>query len=210
MSTKPTLGKFVDGGQVTIDLPRLLVTRMLLQANSGQGKSHALRRLIEQLAGKVQQLIIDPEGEFPSIREKFDFVVCAAQGADAATHPRTAALLARRLMETEASAVLDISDLKAHERHPFVRLFVESLIEAPKELRHPCVVVLDEAQIFVPEKGESEAAAAVIDLATRGRKRGLCLVAATQRISMFNKDAAAELKNRLIGGTTQDLDIKRA
>lgn len=210
---KPSLGAFTDDSKsAVIDLPRLLLTRMLIQANSGGGKSRALRRLLEVTAGRVQQLIIDPEGEFASLREKHDLVICAAQGGDALAHPRTASLLARRLLETQASAVLDISDLKADQRHAFVRIFLEALVEAPKSLRHPVLVALDEAQIFAPEKGqgESEASAAVIDVATRGRKRGLCLVAATQRISMFHKGVAAELKNRLIGGTSLDVDVKRA
>lgn len=210
---KPTLGTYVDDDKpVIIDLARLLETRALIQANSGNGKSRALRCLFEQTAGKVQQLIIDHEGEYASLREKFDLVVCAASGADVAVHPRTAALLARRLLETEVSAVLDVSELKSHERHSFVRLFLESLVEAPKSLRHSVIVALDEAQIYAPEKGqgESEASAAVIDVATRGRKRGLCLVAATQRISMLHKAVAGECKNRLIGGTSLDVDVKRA
>jgi len=209
--SKPTLGQYIDHGvQASIDLPRLIVTRMLVTANSGGGKSRALRRLFEQLAGKVQQLIVDPEGEFASLREKHDFIICAAQGGDVEAHPRTAGLLARRLLETEASAVLDISELKAHERHRFVKLFLESLIEAPKELRHPTIVAVDEAQLFAPEKDESEALGAMLDVGTRGRKRGLCMVAATLRMSLFNKGIAAELKNRLIGGISLDVDLKRA
>jgi hypothetical protein len=210
--SKMILGAWSDGGDVKLDLARLLLTRMLIQANSGNGKSWALRRLFERAAGLVQQLIVDPEGEFASLREKHDFVIIAANGGDAVAHPRTAALLAIRLLETEASAVLDISELKAADRHTFVRLLFESLIDAPKNLRHPVLVALDEAQMFAPEKGqgESEATDSVIDMATRGRKRGLCLIAATQRISMFHKGVAAELKNRMIGGTSLDVDVKRA
>lgn len=208
---KPSLGAFVGGGRALIDLPRLLETRMLLTANSGQGKSRALRCLLEQTAGLVQQIVIDPEGEFASLREKHDLIICAAQGGDVAAHPRTAALLARKLRETQVSAVLDLSELRAHERHSFVRLFLEALVESPRSLWNPCIVAMDECQLFAPERGqaESEATAAVIDATTRGRKRGLCLVAATLRISMLHKAVAAELKNRLIGGTVQDLDVKR-
>jgi hypothetical protein len=212
MTKHVSLGQWIDKGDVKLDVARLLITRLLIQANSGSGKSWALRRLLEITSGVVQQLIIDPEGEFATLREKHDLVIISASGGDALAHPKTAALLAQRLLETQASAVLDISDLKANDRHPFVRLFLESLIEAPKSLRHSVLVALDEAQIFCPEKGqgESEASAAVIDVATRGRKRGLCLVAATQRISMLHKGIAAECKNRMIGGTSLDVDVKRA
>jgi uncharacterized protein len=193
-----------------IDLPVLLETRLLVQANSGGGKSYTLRRILEQTAPLVQQLIIDPEGEFATLREKFDYIIAAPHDADAVASPQTAALLARRLLESGVSAVLDIYDLKAHERQQFVRRFLDALVNAPRKLWHPVMVVLDEAHVFCPQTGSAEAASAVIDIATRGRKRGLCLVAATQRLSKLHKDTAAELLNKLIGRTGLDVDVKRA
>lgn len=193
-----------------IDLPVLLETRLLVQANSGGGKSYTLRRILEQTAPLVQQLIIDPEGEFVTLREKFDYIIAAPHDADAVASPQTAALLARRLLESGVSAVLDIYDLKAHERQQFVRRFLDALVNAPRKLWHPVMVVLDEAHVFCPQTGSAEAASAVIDIATRGRKRGLCLVAATQRLSKLHKDTAAELLNKLIGRTGLDVDVKRA
>lgn len=207
---KARLGEWDGGGHATIDLPRLLETRMLIQANSGGGKSWAIRRLLEQTAGQVQQLVIDPEGEFATLREKHDYVIAAPHDGDALAHPKTAGLLARRLLETGVSAILDIYDLKAHERQAFVRLFCEALVNAPKALWQPALIVLDEAHVFCPEAGKSESAAAVIDLATRGRKRGFALIAATQRLAKLHKDTAAELLNKLIGRTGLDVDVKRA
>ena len=139
--------------------PRLLETRLLIQANSGQGKSRALRRLLEQTAGQVQQIILDPEGEFSSLREKHDLIICAAQGGDVVLHPRTAALLARRLRETKVSAVLDFSQVHAHQRKHVARLFLEALVECPRSLWDPALVVIDECQIFAPEKGHGESEA---------------------------------------------------
>ena len=69
---------------------------------------------------------------------------------------------------------------------------------------------MDEAHVYAPQQGEAESLGAVIDLATRGRKRGYCAVLATQRLSKLHKDAAAELNNKLIGRTGLDVDIKRA
>lgn len=207
---KPSLGTFHDDGAAVIDLPKLLETRMLIQANSGGGKSWAIRRLLEQTAGHVQQLVIDPEGEFATLREKHDYVIAAAHDGDALAHPKTAVILARRLLETGVSAILDIYDLKAHERQAFVRLFLDTLVNAPKALWQPCLVILDEAHVFCPEAGKAESAGSVIDLATRGRKRGFSLIAATQRLAKLHKDTAAELLNKLVGRTGLDVDVKRA
>jgi hypothetical protein len=202
--TSPTLGT------LPIDLPRLVETRALIQANSGGGKSWCLRRLLEQTAGQVQQLVIDPEGEFATLRERFDYIVCAPRGADAVATPQTAAALARALWQAGTSAILDIYELKAHERILFVRRFLEALVNAPRAVWHPTLVVIDEVHTFCPQVGSAESAGAVIDLATRGRKRGLALIGATQRLSKLHKDAAAELLNKLVGRTGLDVDVQRA
>lgn len=212
------IGRFHSGAAESIgvnaelDIERLVESRAFIQASSGFGKSYLLCELIEATHGHIQQLIIDPEGEFSPLRKDHDFVIAAAHGGDAIAHPRTAALLATRLLETKASAILDIYDVKPRERHEFVRNFLTAMMEARKELWHPVLVFLDEAHLFCPEKGmgESEATDAVIDLAGRGRKRGFTLVAATQRIGKFNKSALAELHNKFIGYASLDTDVKRA
>lgn len=192
-----------------IDLSKLIDSRLLVQANSGGGKSWLLRRILEQSHGKVQQIIIDLEGEFSTLREKYDYVL-AGKGGDTPATPQSAGLLARKLLELNVSAIIDLYELPHHERKRFVRLFLESMVNAPKELWHPVMVIIDEAHVFAPEKGQSEAMEAVIDLATRGRKRGYCAVLATQRLSKLHKDAAAECNNKLIGRTGLDIDMKRA
>jgi len=207
---QPTLGTDVDGNDVAMDVDRLVETRLLVNANSGGGKSWALRRILEQTHGRLQQLVIDPEGEFHTLREKFDYVLVARQGGDCLADPRSAGLLAKRLLELGTSAILDIYELHAQERKQFVRLFLESLINAARELWHPALVVIDEAHVYAPEVGDAESADAVKDLMTRGRKRGFAGLLATQRLSKLHKDAAAEANNVLIGRAAQDVDMKRA
>jgi len=53
----PTLG-ISRAGHVAIDLSILLRTRLLVTASSGGGKSYAVRRILEQTAPLVQQIII--------------------------------------------------------------------------------------------------------------------------------------------------------
>lgn len=194
---------------LSIDLPKLIESKLLVQANSGGGKSWALRRILEQSHGKVQHIILDSEGEFGTLREKYDYVL-AGKGGDTPAEPRSAGLLARKLLELKVSAIIDLYELHPNERKRFVRIFLDSLINAPKALWHDCIVVIDEAHTYAPEKGQSEAMDAVIGLAALGRKRGFCAILATQRISKLNKDAAAECNNKLIGRASQDIDMKRA
>lgn len=192
-----------------IDLSVGIETRFLIQANSGGGKSYAIRRLLEATAGKVQQIVLDLEGEFATLRERYDFVVFGEAG-DYPIHLKYAEKMARMVLELNISAIIDLYELKHHERITFVKRFLDSMINAPKTLWHPCLVVVDEAHIFCPEKSKAESMSSVIELCTRGRKRGYCAVLATQRLSKLHKDAAAECNNKLIGRTGLDVDMKRA
>jgi len=192
-----------------MDLQKLIKSKLLIQANSGGGKSWLIRRILEQSHGKVQQIILDPEGEFATLREKYDYIL-VGKDADAPAESRSAAMLAKKLLELGVSAIIDLYELHPQERKHFVKLFLEAMINAPKELWHPVMVVIDEAHTFVPEKGDSEAASAVIGLCSLGRKRGFGAILATQRISKLHKDAAAECNNKLIGRTGLDIDRKRS
>lgn len=206
------LGDTSDG-VITIDVQKLIEGRMLIQANSGSGKSWALRRLLEQTHGRVQQIVLDVEDEFHTLRERGDYILAGrATGGDCPAEPRSAHLLARRLLELGVSAVISLYELHEAQRHAFVDRFLKAVMSVPRDLWHPCLFVIDEAHKFCPEKGAgaSEASEAVIDLMTRGRKRGFCGILATQRISKLHKDAAAEANNKLIGRAILDNDTERS
>ena len=197
------------GKGVKVDLARLIESRAVFLANSGAGKSWLIRRVAEQAIGKVQVILIDPEGEFASLREKYDVILCG-KGQDVPVEVRSAAMLAAKLLELRASVVVDLYELHPQERQRFVKLFCDALVNCPKGLYHPVLIILDEAHDYVPEGKPSEATYAVEALASKGRKRGQCLVLASQRISKLSKNAAAECNNKLIGRASQDIDMKRA
>jgi len=202
------LGRLENGAALSLDIPKLVDTRMLIQANSGGGKSW-LMRLIAERAG-IQTIVLDPEGEFASLREKLDMVL-AGHGGEVAAEPRSAALLARRLVEFKASAVIDLYDLKLGERRRFIKLFLDAMMTLGRELWHPMLLMLDEAHVYCPERssGESEATESVIAMMSQGRKRGFAGILATQRLSKLHKDAAAETNNVIIGRTWLDADQSR-
>jgi len=203
------IGQIAGGRKLELDLPMLVDTRLLIQANSGGGKSWLLR-LIAERAG-IQTIVLDNEGEFASLREAVDVLLVGA-GGELPANPRHAALLARRLLEYKVSTVVDLYELKLADRRRFVKLFLESLIHLPRELWRPTLVILDEAHLYCPERGsgEAESTEAVVSLMSQGRKRGYAGIIATQRLSKLHKDAAAEANNVIIGRTWLDADQARA
>src|SRR6476620_6533552 len=74
MTVAVDMGLSPQGTPITIDLEELLATRLLVQGNSGSGKSHLLRRLLERSAGQVQQVVIDPEGDFVTLSDRYGHI----------------------------------------------------------------------------------------------------------------------------------------
>lgn len=217
MSRLVELGQFVDSGKLfKADLDIILRSNALVQANSGGGKSWLLRRMIEQSFRRVPQIILDPEGEFSTLREKFDFVL-VGKGGDTPADMRSAALLAHRLLELGASAIIDLFEMSKSLRPLWCATFVQALVDAPKKLWRELLLYVDEAHELAPEPGhgvtesrdEKLCRHALTDFAAKGRKRGYGVVAATQRLGKLSKDFAAELKNALVGQTWIDIDRER-
>jgi hypothetical protein len=213
MTVSVDMGSDDRGAPVTMDLEELLATRLLVQGNSGSGKSHLLRRLLERSAGQVQQVVIDPEGDFVTLSERYGHVVI--EGADYAE--REVARIAGRLREHRASVVLSLEGLEAEGQMRCAAGFLNALFDAPREHWYPALVVVDEAQLFAPTTGGEVAEevrraslSAMTNLMCRGRKRGLAGVIATQRLAKLAKNVAAEASNFLMGRTFLDIDMARA
>lgn len=200
-----------EGKNVALDIKALLRTHLLIWASTGGGKSYLIRRLVEQMFGKVPIIIVDREGEFPTLREKFGFVL-VGPGGETPADPRSAKIVAERLLEMRASAVCDLFELGHEARHEWVKNFYSALVNAPKHLWGPTTVWLDEAHTFAPEKGQGESIAygAVTDFNGVARKRGFGSIFATQRLSKLSKNATAEMYNQAAGPTARQADRDRA
>lgn len=203
-----TIGKGQDG-EIKLDIAALIVSRMLITATSGGGKSWLLRKILEGVSKTTQTIVIDPEGEFATLREKRDMLLVGPDG-EIPADPRSAGMLARRLMELNISAVIDIYELTPTKRREFVAHFCTAMVDMPKSLWRPCFIAVDETHDFAPEQDDYVSSEPLAALQSKGRKRGYCLMAATQRLSKLNKDVASEAKNRFVGQTALDVDQKRA
>jgi hypothetical protein len=198
-------------GEVGVNLDILIESRALIQANSGGGKSHLIRSLLEQTHGRIQQLMFDPEGEFATIREKFPFVLAGVDG-DLETRVETAESLCRKFLELGFSLVVDMSELDFDDKREYMRRFCDEMMRVrPRPGNYPPVlVIIDELQVFVEEGSKDSCTRSVISFTNRGRKRGYGVVGATQRLSLINKNVAAALTTLFIGRTRLDNDVKRA
>jgi len=207
------MGQTRQGAGATLDLEELLSTRLLVQGNSGSGKSHLLRRLLEQSAPWVQQVVIDPEGDFITLAERFGHLVI-----DAADHSEAAlSRAADRARRHRVSVVLNLDSVEVEAQLRCAAAFLNGLFDADRDLWSPVMVVVDEAQLFAPamageasDEARRASLGAMTNLMCRGRKRGLAGVIATQRLAKLAKNVAAEASNFMMGRTFLDIDMARA
>jgi len=212
MTVQIDMGEMTGGARAGMDLEELLATRLLVQGNSGSGKSHLLRRLLEQSASWVQQAIIDPEGDFVSLADKYGHVVVDAVGTE-----KDLQMIAGRVRQHRVSVILNLEGLDADRQMKAAATFLDGLFDADRELWYPMLVIVDEAQLFAPaaagevtEEARRRSLGAMTNLMCRGRKRGLAGVIATQRLAKLAKNVAAEASNFLMGRTFLDIDMARA
>jgi hypothetical protein len=213
MKVSVDMGQAAGGEPALLDLEELLATRLLVQGNSGSGKSHLLRRLLERSAEWVQQAIVDPEGDFVTLADRFGHIV-----VDAASYAESdVARVAARVREHRVSVVLNLEGLDVDAQMRCAAAFLNGLFDAERDHWYPMLVVVDEAQLFAPAVGGEVAddarkasLGAMTNLMCRGRKRGLAGVIATQRLAKLAKNVAAEASNFLMGRTFLDIDMARA
>jgi len=207
------MGRAPNGEAATLDLEELLSTRLLVQGNSGSGKSHLLRRLLEQSAPWVQQVVVDPEGDFVTLAERHGHLVI-----DAEDHTEQAlSRVAERVRRHRVSVVLNLEGVEVEAQLRCAAAFLNGMFEVERDSWSPVMVVVDEAQLFAPamageasDEARRSALGAMTNLMCRGRKRGLAGVIATQRLAKLAKNVAAEASNFMMGRTFLDIDMVRA
>jgi hypothetical protein len=206
MTDLPILGTSVnDEGTQHLELDRLIGSHACIVANSGGGKSGLIRRLLEITHGQVQHIVLDIEDEFYTLREQFDYVIAGGDGADVPATVEGAADLAIATLTHGFSLVVQLNDLGS-DAPAFVGKFLEALIAAPRNLWHPALIVLDEAQRFAPQDGVTAATKGVKALTAQGRKRGFTAILASQRIAKINADVRGDVNNWMLGRVGQSLD----
>ncbi|MBR1125947.1 ATP-binding protein [Bradyrhizobium lablabi] len=213
MTVAIEIGRTATGEQASLDLEELLATRLLVQGNSGSGKSHLLRRLLEQTVPWVQQTVIDPEGDFVTLAEQYGHLVI-----DAEEHTeRGLQVAAERARIHRVSTILNLEGLDAENQMRRAAAFLGGLFDVARDHWYPMLVVVDEAQLFAPavagevsDEARRLSLGAMTNLMCRGRKRGLAGIIATQRLAKLAKNVAAEAANFLMGRTFLDIDMARA
>jgi len=185
--------KMIEVGQILstnevfcLDIPNIITGRTFIASITRWGKSWTARKLTEECFGHAGIIIIDPEGEYASLREKYPFLII---GKDIPIQLETAEFMAEKILETKTSVIIDLSTTEVELGKEYVDVFLKRFFFLETTVRSPYLVVVEEAEDFGPEKGIATATCLDIlrNIAKKGGKRGIGLLMIAHRPAWVSK-----------------------
>lgn len=174
----------------------------------GSGKSSTTGVLIEELLPHTSISVVDIEGEYWGLKEQHDLLVVGrSPHVDLEITPEQAGDIARFVLANGLSAILDMSDFDPDEMTTCLVSYFTALWDEASRRRIPHQIVLEEAHEFVPQDGRSPLRDLLTRIALRGRKRGLGLVAVSQRSANVSKSVLTQASLLFLHRVTHPADM---
>lgn len=186
----------------TVKLPDEAITETFaILGRKGSGKTTTARVLTEGLLdSQLPVVVLDPTGAWWGLRTSADgkaaghpVVIFGGDHADVPLEASAGELIADVVVDNRMPAVLDMDHLSKGAARTFATAFLERLYHRNREVLH---VVIDEADLFAPQRGErgtERLLGAMDDLVRRGRKHGLGTTLITQRPQVLHKNVLSQV-----------------
>lgn len=162
------------------------------------GKTYAGSKLMEEmhLAG-AQVGVIDPVGKWWGLRlaangkdAGLDIPLLGGLRGDLPLDPRSGELVAKMIVETGSSFILDVSLMRKNQRKQFVTDFAEALFHLRAKDPSAMHLFIEEAHVFAPQmsSGNERMLGAISDIVRLGRNHGIGVTLIDQRPQSVSKD----------------------
>lgn len=186
-----------------INLTDILGNHIALLGTTGQGKSTTAKVLIEEMLkadASIPICIIDRHNEYWPLAAIGNFlrVGLLGHGADLECDIEHVEALAQFSVEQNVSIILSLKQMMQSEARAYAARYLNALWTAIslREEPRPYVLFIEEAQVYAPQDGKSEAKDVLVEIAMMGRRMGVTMVVATQRASKIEKDVISQATTR--------------
>lgn len=192
-----------------------------LVAKRGSGKTYAATKLAEEMIGVgAQVVVIDPVGNWYGLRlgsdgkhsGGLDIKILGGRHGDIPLEHTAGKVVAKTIVETDMSVILDVSMLSKPKQRRFITDFSEALLEYRKRNPSAMHIFWEEAYRFMPQKqakgSKNEMLEATEELVTMGRNFGIGGTIICQRSAQISKTALTQAGILLAMNTTGLADRK--
>ncbi len=196
-----------------VDFPIFSETNTLIAGITRSGKTNLILKMVEELQEnnpEVSLVFLDAQDEFDLIADKYENISIISKSETPLVFPdiERAYAIGEQVRRLPQSVIVKLSDLPRDKRPEFVAKFIEGFNapSAGKEIGHPFVFFIDEANLFCPTKLSKEtrkSQQAIIDQVERGLKYKIVTVLATQHNSALDIDARRMCANKFVGKTSE-------
>ncbi|MFB6197568.1 MAG: ATP-binding protein, partial [Halobacteriaceae archaeon] len=191
MNQVPETITITDDG-FTLPVIELLTGRGFVTGKSGAGKSNTASVVAEELLSLgIPLLIIDTDGEYYGLKEKFELLhVGATEECDREIQVEDAEEIAEVSLREGLPVILDLSGFMDEDTvSDLVCRITDELFRLEQEERKPFLIMIEEIHEFLPQRGTRGAVSeTLIRIAKRGRKHGLGITGMSQRPASVDKD----------------------
>ena len=190
-------------------------------AKRGSGKTYTATKLAEEmLAIGAQTVVVDPVGNWYGLRlgsdgrpkGGTDITILGGRNGDIPLEYTAGKLIAKTLVETGMSVILDVSLLPKPKQRRFITDFSEALLEYRKRDPAPMHIFWEEAYRFMPQKmakgSKNEMLEATEELITMGRNFGIGGTIITVRSALVSKTVLSQASILVAMNTTGKSDKK--
>jgi len=199
-------------------IPVGYITKVVsLLAMRGAGKTYTAGVISEELMDYVLSnpdnnanlIIIDPVGAHWGLRSHFPFHIIGGDHGDIEIDLESGKLFAEMVHKFKLNVIIDVSAYQQDQMALFVADFLMRLYQLTKEPTH---IILEEADIFAPQRltsaGQKMSLAAVDTVVRRGRGKGMGVTMITQRPAVLNKNVLTQSDAAFIMNMTGETDLK--
>lgn len=196
--------------------PDAMLQRFAILAMSGAGKSNVAAVMAEQMhAAGIPWVVIDPKGDWWGLRSSktgkaagLDVPIFGGLHADVPLYEDGGAVMADAVAAELPHSILDVSEFDSKAAMlRFLTAFGERLY---KVNRDPLMVILEEADEFIPQKTNSPEEAKSVGvwsrIVKRGRTRGIFTTLIAQRIAELAKAVLNQSDTAIVLRATAKLD----
>lgn len=200
-------------------LPVDVVTQPIaILARRGAGKTYTASVIVEEVVrAKVPVVVLDPTGAWWGLRTSADgnepglsVVIFGGDHGDVPLDEADGREIANVVLEHPGAYVIDLSGFtskRAEQR--FAADFLEQLYRGKHRDTGPLLVVVDEADVFAPQRPGTEqirTLGALESIVRRGRIKGLGDLLITQRAAVLNKNVLTQTEVLVAMQTTGPQD----
>lgn len=176
----------------------------------GSGKSNTAGVIFEELlAAHYPMSIVDIDGEYFGLKEKYEvLVVGSGENVDVELDMAAAGEVADLSLHEGVPVILDVSDMLADERERFLLEYLTRIWALAGKLRKPYMIGIEECHEFIPQGVRTDLKEVIARIALRGRKRGLGAVVISQRSAKVEKDVLTQAGMLFLHRVVHEADMR--